>query len=307
MQPLRGIVLKLTAVTLFLIMAAFIKATADAVPPGEAVFFRSAAALPVILVWLAFRGQLSTGLKTDNPVGHIWRGVIGTTSMACTFAGLGLLPLPDVTALGYLAPMMTLVFAWMLLGERLRVFRISMVLLGLVGVMVILFPNLTLFRMGALETGTLVGIGLVLASACFRGLAHVHIRRLTATETTSAIVFWFAVTATALSLLSLPFGWRVPGPADAAMLIGAGLVGGVAQIALTSAYRYGPASLLAPFDYLSIVLATFVGFVFFDESPTGALILGSGIIILSGLGTIWRERQLGLKRGKARQGLTPQG
>ena len=133
MHPLRGIALKLAAVTLFLVMASLVKATSEAVPPGEAVFFRSAFAMPVIIGWLAWRGDLSTGLRAARPVAHLWRGVIGTSAMACGFAALGLLPLPEVTALGYLAPILTVLFAAMLLGERLRLFRISMVLLGACG------------------------------------------------------------------------------------------------------------------------------------------------------------------------------
>ncbi|SFB18528.1 Permease of the drug/metabolite transporter (DMT) superfamily [Poseidonocella pacifica] len=307
MSPLRGIALKLTAVSMFLVMAALIKATSDVVPPGEAVFFRSAGTLPIILVWLAWRGDLKTGLKTARPMGHIWRGVIGTSAMACNFAALGLLPLPEVTALGYLAPILTVLFAVALLGERVRVFRLSMVLLGLVGVVIILWPRLTLLRAGLLDTAALLGIVLVLASACFRGLAHVHIRKLTATEETSAIVFWFSITATLLSLLTLPFGWRIPGMEAMLMLIGAGLIGGVAQIALTSAYRYGNASLLAPFDYASILLATAVGYIFFDETPTSWMIAGSCVVMAAGLAIVFRERYLGIKRGKARSGLTPQG
>lgn len=307
MHPLRGIALKLTSVVLFIIMASFVKATADVVPAGEAVFFRSAFALPVILGWVWWRGDLRTGLRVSRPLGHFWRGFIGTSSMACAFAGLGLLPLPEVTAIGYLAPVLTVVFAAMLLGERVRLFRTSMVLLGLAGVVIILWPRLTLLQSGALERAALWGIVFVLASATFRALAHVQIRRLVQTDQTSAIVFWFSMTATGLSLLTLPFGWAVPGPADAAMLIGAGLIGGVAQITLTTAYRFGHASMLAPFDYASILFATAIGYVFFAEVPTGAMLLGAAVVIVAGIAIIWRERQLGLKRGKARTGLTPQG
>ena len=166
---------------------------------------------------------------------------------------------------------------------------------------------MTLLRTGELETAALLGIVFVLASASFRALAHVHIRRLTATEETSAIVFWFSVTATALSLATLPFGWRVPGPAEAGMLVGAGLIGGVAQIALTSAYRFGHASLLAPFDYASILLAGAVGYLVFDEVPTVWMIAGAGVVMVAGVAIVWRERQLGIRRSRARAGLTPQG
>ncbi len=122
-------------------MSALIKATSDRVPAGEAVFFRSFFAMPVIFVWLAWRHELRTGLKAVNPMGHVWRGVVGTMAMGLGFAGLAYLPLPEVTTLGYAAPLLTVIFAAMFLGEEVRAFRISAVALGLVGVLIVLSPR----------------------------------------------------------------------------------------------------------------------------------------------------------------------
>ncbi len=312
MQPGRGIALKLVAVTLFIVMASLIKATADDVPPGEAVFFRSFFAMWVILAWLALRGDLRTGLRVQRPMGHFWRGVIGTGAMGFGFAGLGLLPLPEVTAIGYASPLITVIFAALLLGERVRLFRLSAVGLGLVGVLIVLSPRLSLgggAGGGGAGAGDLAALGavLVLISATLRALAQIHIRKLAQVEQTSAIVFYFSATATLLSLLTAPFGWAVPGWGDALMLVAAGLIGGVAQIFLTSAYRFADASVLAPFDYASMLLAIAIGYAVFGEVPTPVMLSGAALIMLAGGLIIWRERQLGLKRGRARAGLTPQG
>ncbi len=148
---------------------------------------------------------------------------------------------------------------------------------------------------------------LALTSAALRALAQIHIRRLVATEATSAIVFYFSLTATTLSLLTLPFGWVLPDPATFAMLVGAGLIGGAAQICLTSAYRDAEAAVLAPFDYASILFAILIGYTVFDETPTAMVLMGSAVVMVAGVIIIWRERQLGLQRGKARPGMTPQG
>lgn len=122
MNPLRGIALKIASVCVFVGMASLIKATSDHVPPGQAVFFRSFFALPVIIAWLWMRHELSNGLRTVSPLGHVWRGVVGTSAMGLGFAGLGLLPLPEVTAIGYAAPILVVVFAAMFLGEDVRLF-----------------------------------------------------------------------------------------------------------------------------------------------------------------------------------------
>ena len=304
MTPLRGIALKLGSVFLFIVMAALIKATSQDVPPGEAVFFRSVFALPVILGWLAWRGELSTGLRAERPMGHVWRGVIGVSAMGCNFAALGMLPLPEVTAIGYAAPLMTVLLAALLLGERLRAVRMTAVGIGLCGVLIVLWPRLSV---DVVDRVAAIGAALVLASAALRAMVQIHIRRLVQTESTSAIVFYFSLTSTGIALLPLPFGWTLPGPEAALMLVTAGVLGGIAQILLTSAYRGAEAALLAPFDYASMLFALIIGYSVFGEVPTGTMLLGAGIVMAAGGLIIWRERQLGIERGKARPGMTPHG
>ncbi|WP_165571280.1 EamA family transporter, partial [Paracoccus nototheniae] len=136
-SPLRGIALKCASVTVFVLMASLIKATAEssAVPPGQQVFFRSFFALPVIFVWLMWRRELRVGLVTANPMGHLYRGLVGTAAMAMNFWALSLLPLPEATAIGFAAPLLVVVLAGMFLGENVRAFRLGMVGLGLAGVL----------------------------------------------------------------------------------------------------------------------------------------------------------------------------
>ena len=304
MRPLRGIALKLASVLFFIVMASLIKATAQHVPPGQTVFFRSFFAIPVIVVWLAWRRELRTGFQAQNPFGHFWRGLMGTASMGMGFAGLAYLPLPEVTAIGYASPLLVVVFAAMFLGEEVRLFRIASVALGLIGVMVVLSPRLTV----ATELGShreAFGAMLVLASAFCAALAQVFVRKLVNTEKTAAIVFYFSVTSSLLALTTLPFGWVIPTPTETLLLIGAGLLGGVGQILLTSSYREADASLIAPFDYASMIFALLIGYFAFDEVPTGTMLIGAGLVIIAGILIIWRERKLGLERTKGRKAMTP--
>jgi drug/metabolite transporter (DMT)-like permease len=291
MSPTRGILLKLGSVALFTVMAALVKAASANIPSGQAVFFRSLFAMPVIIVWLLLRHDLKTGLKTKNPMGHLWRGLIGVTAMGFTFTGLGMLPLPEVTAIGFAAPLLTVVFAAFLLGERVRAFRLGAVAFGLVGVLIILWPLLSVDN---LDRAVMIGVVVVLLSSVFRALAQIQIRRLAGREETSAIVFYFSLTATILSLFTLPFGWVMPTAQEAAMLIGAGLIGGFAQILLTSAYRYAEAGVVAPFDYASMLFAVVLGYVVFAEVPTVYTLVGSGVVIAAGVLILWRDRILGL-------------
>ncbi|WP_420861983.1 DMT family transporter [Algirhabdus cladophorae] len=293
---IKGVFLIMGAVTVFTVMQSFIKA-ADGYPAGQSVFFRSFFALPIILVWLWMKHDLRDGLKTNNWKGHGMRGLVGTCAMACGFAGLKFLPLPDATALRFITPVMIVIFAALLLGEKIRLVRLGAVGVGLLGVLVIMWPKLE-FDAGNLA---LLGVGLTLMSASLAALAQVFIKAMTATEKTAAIVFYFSMTASVLGLMTSPFGWVMPLGWDWALLIGAGLLGGVGQILMTSSYRFADASVIAPFTYVSILSAVFIGYVFFDELPTWQMAIGAGMIIAAGILIVWRERSLGLKRTAERK------
>ncbi|MDF1726283.1 MAG: DMT family transporter [Sulfitobacter sp.] len=313
-RPGTAIALKVVAILLFTAMAALIKAASTHVPPGQAVFFRSLFAIPIIMAWLWQQGHLHDGLKARNVLGHVWRGLFGTTAMALTFAGLALLPLPEVTAIGYATPMFTVILAALLLGERVRLVRLSAVALGLVGVMIVVAPRLS--PSTDYSQAATLGAIFVLVASMLRALVQIHVRRLVQTETTAAIVFYFSLTATVLALFSLPLGWLFPHPSlswtapgwgPITLVICAGLMGGVAQIMVTSSYRFGSASMLAPFDYSSMIFAVILGWVFFGEIPTLTIILGAALVIAGGVLIIWRERQLGLDRGPSKPSSAPSG
>lgn len=297
-RPLLAISLKASAITLFTVMAAMIKAVSEHVPPGESVFFRSALAIPVILVWLAARGELRNGLVPQSIKGHVLRGLLGTTAMGLSFAGLAYLPLPEVTAIGYAAPIFTLVLASVMLGERIRAIRISAVAVSLLGVLIMLWPILG--GTSPHEEAAALGAALILAATMCRSVVQIHIRQMVQSEHTAAIVFYFSLTATVLSLLTMPFGWVLPTGRELGLLLAAGLLGGIAQILVTSAYRFGSASLLAPYDYTSMLVAIVIGYVWFGDLPTLWVICGAGLVIAGNGVVIWREHQLGIERAKAR-------
>ncbi len=292
LTPSLGIALKLGAVTAFFAMQVLVKSTGARVPPGEVVFFRSFFAFPVILVWLAWRRELATGWRTARPMSHVWRGVVGTSAMGLGFAALRFLPLPEVTAISYAAPILTVVFAALFLGERLRMVRVFAVLLGMTGVTIVLAPQLTAFS-GEAGAARALGAVLMLMSAGFAALAQIILRRMVATERAATVVFYFTLSSMLFSLFTIPFGWVLPSAPDAARLIGAGLLGGVGQGLLTSAYRFAPASVVAPFDYVSMLFAIAVGYAMFGEVPTGQTLSGAALVVAAGILIIWREARLG--------------
>jgi drug/metabolite transporter (DMT)-like permease len=174
---------------------------------------------------------------------------------------------------------------------------LTTVALGFVGVRIVLWPTFDV--RGDRSTLELIGAVAILGSAALAALAQIFVRRLVATEGTAQIVFYFSLLITLLSFLSLPFGWVVPSFEATVMLVTAGLIGGVGQICLTAAYRNAPASVVAPFDYTSMLLALAIAYFWFAETPTSWTILGASVIITSGVVIIWREQRLGRRRNRA--------
>lgn len=304
-RPLFGIGLKVLAVCCFITMFTLIKLAGN-VPPGEMVFFRSFFALIPVLIWVFWKENGLQDFHTDDLPGHLWRGVIGVTSMVLGFYGLTVLPLPEAVVIGYAMPLITVVMGAVLLKEQVRAYRWAAVIVGLVGVLIVSWPRLTLIgHADAASAGLALGAIAVIGSAAFAAGAMIQIRRLIGKEKAITIVIYFTVISALMSFVSLPFGWVMPTQAQAIALIAAGIVGGVGQILLTSCYRYADVSTIAPFEYVSLVLSLMIGWFVFSDVPTVQMLLGALIVVGSGLFIIWREHRLGLerKRAKAAQSL----
>lgn len=284
------------AVSCFSVMGALVKA-ADRIPAGETVFFRAFCGLPVIVLWLLMRGEFQTGLRVTSWRGHAVRALAGCMAMGLGFWGLKLIPLPEATAIRFVTPILVVIFAAVMLGEVIRVFRVTAVAFGLVGVSIVIWPRLN-FDLG---DAALIGVLATLASATLAALAQIFVKSMTATEKTTAIVFWFSATAAVLSLATVPFGWVMPQGVEWLWLVGAGLIGALGQILVTSSYRYAEASLLAPFTYVSMIWALLIGYFAFSEVPTLAMLGGAGLVIASGVAIVLRERALGLQRTALRK------
>jgi drug/metabolite transporter (DMT)-like permease len=170
-------------------------------------------------------------------------------------------------------------------------------MVGFVGVMIMLSPHLKPAAflssgMGGATVGALFGL---LAACCTAG-AMIQVRRLTATEKTGAIVLYFSLLTTCLGLVTILLGWRMPSPQDLALLIMIGIVGGIGQILLTQSYRFADASLVAPFDYMTMIWAVLIGWFVFGQWPEAEIMMGGVIVALAGLFVLWREHRLGLVR-----------
>jgi drug/metabolite transporter (DMT)-like permease len=297
MNVLHAILLKLVSVLLFAAMSAAIRWLGTRVPVGETVFFRCVSGIIPVVVYYAWRGELDTVVRTKRPLGHLGRGLISVVGMFLNFAALARLPLMDATAIGFAAPLFTVALAALLLNERVHVYRWSAVAIGFVGVIVMLWPYLNISHLiTAGSAATTIGAACALGS-CFTSAASViQTRRLTDSETTASIVFYFSLYAACFSAVTLPFAWYTPSAIELLALVSLGMLGGTSHILLTESFRWAPASTVAPFDYTAMLWAFLFGFWLFGELPTVHVFIGSAIVVASGLFVIWREHRRGIER-----------
>ncbi|MCM2477609.1 DMT family transporter [Rhizobium sp. CG5] len=306
-NPLRGILLKIASVAVFVGMQTCIKAAGPDIPAGQVAFYRSAFAIVPILLYLTYQGELRSSFYTRNPFGHVKRGVIGIASMGFGFYGLVHLPLPDSIAIGYAMPLIAVVFAAVFLKESVRFYRWSAVLIGMVGVTIITWPKLTLFSEVGLQSTAAVGAAAVLMSATLGAAAMLQVRQLVHEEKTATIVLYFSLIASLLSAITWAFGWSVLAWSSLGLLAMAGFLGGIAQILLTESYRHADVSTIAPFEYTSILLGSGIAYLLFGDIPTLNTLIGTAIVASAGIFIIYREHQLGLERKASRKASTPQG
>ena len=292
-RPLFGILCINGAVAVFVIMDAVIKAVSDTIPTGEIVFFRNLFAFVPILAFMLRSGGIS--LRTRDPLGHLLRGVFGVGAIFCYFLSYKLLPLSEAIALGLSIPIFLTLLSIPLLGEQVGPRRWAACIAGFIGVLVMTRPD-TLIGGGAWRPAVL----LPLAGALSYALAMISVRRLTATEQSGTIVFYFTLFATCAALATAPlgwvspdlapyFGWVWPAAADWPYAVAIGLLGGCAQILLTLAYRHAAASLVAPFEYMALIYGFLLGFAVFGERPDRYLVLGGALVVGSGLYILRRE------------------
>jgi drug/metabolite transporter (DMT)-like permease len=306
MNLLKAILLKVGSAFVFAVMSVLVRWLGERYPVGQIVFFRSVfAILPVIVIY-AWRNELLAAVRTTRLRGHLGRGMVSIGGMFFNFSALARLPLVDATAIQFSAPLMTVALAAVFLKERVRAYRWWAVIVGFGGIVVMLAPHFDPKHYAtAAASATTVGVIFALAGAVCNAGAVIQTRRLTESETTSSIVFYFSLICSLAGLATWPLGklfpswgivWLVPDSMHLVALMATGLCGGIAHILLTESYRWAPASVIAPFDYTTMLWAFVLGYLVFGEVPTIFVFTGAAIIAGAGLFVIWRERRLRMQR-----------
>jgi drug/metabolite transporter (DMT)-like permease len=248
-------------------------------PVGEVAFGRTLfASLTVAAIVLPRAGW--GVFRTNRYREHLQRGLSQVGSMLCLFVALSMLPLGSATAIGFAAPLFTTLLSIVILKERVGIHRWSALIVGFVGVLIITQPGA-----GTLTYGALFALG----NAVLISTVAIAIRRMSSTESIETLALYQMSVMTVFTAGLLTLGFRVPEWSDALMLAFSGVGNGIAQIWWTRSLSLAPPSAVVPFNYLSLVWATVLGFAVWGDLPTLGLLVGSAIVVASGLCILWRE------------------
>ena len=278
----RGIVLMVFATILFAAASAASKWLVGIYPVGEVLFLRSLSSLiTCAAVMLPVTGF--GVFATSRPRDHVARGLSQSISQLCLIVAFSLMPLAGAVAINFSSPLFAALVSIVWLKERATPARWSALIIGFVGVLIVTDPGANSLTLGAL---------FALINAVMYGTVTVAVRGMTRTESANTLVIWQLVVLAFFHSFLLLFGWHTPTPLDAAMLFGTGLTNAVGQWLWTKALHLAPAAAVTPFYYLMLVWALVIGFVVWGDVPTIGLLIGSAIVVATGLFLFLREARL---------------
>lgn len=291
-RPLLGVLYMGVACAIFPVMNGLVKLLAATYDPAQIVWFR--VTMHVVLVALVFLPRLGTGLFRTHRIGaQLVSSVCMLLSTLCFFSAVKFVGVAEAISVSFIGPILVVLLAWPMLGERVTPLGFAAVLLGFVGVLVVIRPGSSVFQWASM---------LLVGSAAAYAVYQIVIRRLGATDHPATTIFYSVLLGAILMSGVLPFAWKSPvSLRDWVLLCSLGAFGGFGHYCVAKAMTFAPASLIAPLNYTQMIGSVIVGYLLFAEVPDLYTWLGTVLIVAAGLVTGWQTRVQGRKkRGEGR-------
>jgi drug/metabolite transporter (DMT)-like permease len=276
----------LTAVLLFSLMDAGLKALSEHYPPLQVSVIRSASSLPLVSAWALWTVGLRPLFRVRWSL-HLFRGATGIAMMTSFAYSLRVMPMSAVYSIFFVAPIMITALSIPLLGERVDARRWAAIVAGMIGVLVVLGP-------GGKALMSLAGIAVLIAALAY-AVSAITVRILSRTESTQALMIWLLVFMTLGSGALAAPGWVSIRASDAWVIVGIGAAGAAGQYAMVEAFRLGEASLIAPLEYTALVWGILLDITVWGVLPDSITWLGAAIVSASGL-YLLRHEHVGVQR-----------
>ena len=273
-----GFLYMFMSICAFSLMDIIVKWSVD-YPIGQVLFFRGFFGI-IVYFFVIPRERIKNFYQTKRPGLHTLRCLAGLIALLAIFIALRKLPLATVVSISFAAPIFTTILSIFLLNEKVGIFRWLAVIIGFIGILIITEPGISELN-----------IYYIFPIIFCLGLSYVAItiRQLSTSEPAWLISFYFSLSITFLSFLTIPQGWVMPSLNHFILLSLIGIFGGVANLWLSLSYKYSEVSLVTPLKYLALVFAVIFGYFIWEEVPTIKTILGAFLVIISTLIIFRRE------------------
>ena len=215
--------------------------------------------------------------KTSNILLHIIRSILNYPAMLLTFSALMLVPYEKISALNFLVPFFVTILAVLFLKESIRIYRISALIIGFIGMLIILRP-------GIIDIS--LGIQMVLVATFFWSVIIILTKQLTNKDSSITILVYMYTFMTFLTLITAIIFWQTPTTNSIIYLSLAAFVGTISHFSINHAFKLVDVSMTQPFSFIGLIIASLYGYFLFDESPDiytwlGAIVIFVGIIIIT--------------------------
>lgn len=283
---LTGILVTIFAGMVFAVMDSVGKTLTALIPIVQVVWGRYMVQTVLMTVYLS-RTTGTRFLKTRRPVLQLLRGAMLIAATFSMYVSLSHIPLADATSVLFFSPIIITILSVVFLKERVGIHRIAAILAGFCGVMLIVRPGLS---------DTSPYLALPLLAAFFNSVFLLLTRQLADEDEAAATQFnTTAVGAAILSVAVIPV-WETPAPATVGLMLLIGTVGSIGHFSLVTAFRHAPASLLSPFLYSQVLFASAISILWFGDPMGATTLIGTAVLIASGLYIWWRENRTARKR-----------
>ncbi len=287
-KPVAGLAIRLFAIIVLSCMFALVKyAGEQGVHVIEILFYRYLFGAVMTGAWMLSRTGIS-GLKTTRLGSHAARATLGIVAMGMNFWAVMLLPMAEAATIGFTVPLIATIFSVIFLSEFVGIRRWLAVIIGFLGILIAIQPwhnGIPIFGASVAMTGAVIGASTMIL-----------IRKLSTTESSTSIVFYYTVMAVPITGIAMFWvakihSWEVFG-----ILLAIGFLGTIGQLALSESLRLANVAIVMPMDYSNLIFATALGFIFWQQLPAPTLWLGAPLIIGSGIYIAMRERKLAAER-----------
>ena len=275
-----GILLMIGATFMFSVSSAASKVLVADYPPGEVMFVRTVISLIVVAMVILPRTGFAV-YRTSKPGSHVLRAMSQTASQTCIILAFSLMPFASVVAISFAAPLVATLASAYFLREPVGGARWIALIIGFLGVLIVTNPGAETFQIGAL---------FALGNAILYGTVTAGVRGMSGTESTDTLMMYQMTLLTFTFGCMLPLGAKWPATGmDVLWMLVLGFANVIGQYWWTRALHVAPTSAVSPFYYLMLVWSLLIGFAVWGDLPTVSLLIGSAVVVGSGLFLLWRE------------------